>query len=112
MIKIAAIVTAVVVSLIVIITMAVAKSASGKPESGPSPIYKYRSPYFYFLVISIIGLLYITLKSDRIPYAETKSGTPLGRARSGLPASRSQESAASPVASQADPGNVRRLSGG
>jgi cytochrome c oxidase subunit 2 len=76
MIKIAAVVTAVVIALIVIVTAIVAKSAAEKKDGVQASIYKLRSFYFYFLIVVIAGLLFVTLKSGDVPYPETKTGAP------------------------------------
>lgn len=76
MVKIAALITAVVITLIVIITVFIAKSASVKQDNAQASIYKYRSAYFYFLLISIAVLLYVTLNSGKIPYPAFKFSNP------------------------------------
>ena len=76
MIKIAAAVTAVVVFLIVLITLIIGKSASEKKDGVQTGLYKIRTLYFYFLVIAIFGVLFITLKPGAMPYAQLLSGEP------------------------------------
>jgi cytochrome c oxidase subunit 2 len=76
MVKIAAVVTAVVIFLIVLITLIIGKSASEKKDGVQTGLYKIRTLYFYFLIVAIIGVLFITLKPGAMPYTQLQSGEP------------------------------------
>jgi len=75
-VKIAAIVTIVVVSLIGLITYYVGASASEKKDGFQPSLYKIRSVYFTLLIVVIAGVLMVTLSSESMPYVQMKKGNP------------------------------------
>jgi len=75
-VQIAAIVTAIVVLAIILIGLYVGKNSGEKEDGFIKGLYKIRSVYFIFLIGVIVVLLFVTMKSDLIPYPESKSGEP------------------------------------
>lgn len=75
-IKVAALVTAVVVLAIIAIALYVGKKASESGDGFQAGLASLRSKYFVFLIVTIVVLLGITLGSTAIPYPDTKKGEP------------------------------------
>jgi cytochrome c oxidase subunit 2 len=75
-VQIAAIVSAIVIALIVLITLYVGAGAGKKEEGFQKGLYKIRSGYFFLLLFAIVAMLFLTLRSDLIPYPMAGSDQP------------------------------------